>query len=290
MRYFGAHVSSAGGHQNAIKAAEKFQINSIQTMPSAPMRWATKEIPEEQIEAFVNEQKNSVVKKLLVHGIYLINLARKDKKLFHLSKMSLATYMNYLHNLRKAINENGNELDLLGATFHPGSAKDLTPEKGIERISYGIDWIFENSEGNEMLLLETSAGAGEIMGDTLGELTAMREGVKQKDRVGYVLDTQHMWASGYDWKNDLEGVVKKIDNELGLENVKCIHLNDSMPELGSHKDRHANLGKGEIGIDTIKRIVNHSKLKKIPFILETPALKEEKSMGEEIKKLEKLID
>ncbi len=285
MRFLGAHVTSAGGHENAIVQAEKFGLNSIQTMPTAPMRWATKDVPMEQIEAFVKAQKGSVVKKLLVHGIYLINLARSDSQMFHLSKMSVATYLKYLEQLGELAEQNGNDLDILGATFHPGSAKDLSPEDGVKRISEGLNWILEQVPGKQMLLLESSAGAGNIMGDTLEELAAMREGVEDKNRVGYVLDTQHMFVSGYDWRNNLDEIVEKIDSILGLEWVRCFHLNDSMMAFNSHKDRHENIGKGEIGEEAIKGILNHPKLKNIPFILETPALKSDLTMGGEIERL-----
>lgn len=290
MRYLGAHVSSAGGHENAIFQAEKFGINSIQTMPTAPMRWATKDVPMEQIEAFVKAQKGSVVKKLLVHGIYLINLARSDKQMFHLSKMSVVTYLKYLEQLGELAEKNGNDLDILGVTFHPGSAKDLTPEEGVARISQGLNWILEQVPGKQMLLLESSAGAGNIMGDTLEELAAMREGVEDKSRVGYVLDTQHMFVSGYDWRENLDEIVGQIDSILGLEWVRSFHLNDSMMEFNSHRDRHDNLGQGKIGMEAMKALVNHPKLKNIPFILETPALKSDETTGPEIERLMEIAE
>jgi deoxyribonuclease-4 len=289
-RYIGAHVSCAGGQQNAIKTAEKHQINSIQIMPSAPMRWATKLIPDEKIIPFIEAQKYSVVKKVLVHDIYLINLARKDKQKFHLSKMSLVTSLSYIQRVMELAEENGNDLDMLGVTFHPGSALDLTPEEGIKRISYGIDWIFDKVPGEGMLLLETSAGAGNVMGDSLEEMAAMRDGVQDKDRVGYVLDTQHMFVSGYDWRSDIDGVVQKVDSILGLDMVKAIHLNDSLTPFDSHKDRHANLGEGEIGLDAMRAIINHPKLKHIPMMLETPAMKKPETMKVEIENFKGLVN
>ncbi len=286
MRYFGAHVTSAGGHENAIKQGVKFGINSIQTMPTAPMRWALKDVPIEQVEAFVKEQKGSGVTKLLMHCIYLINLARKDSQMFHLSKMSLVTYLKYAQEVMSRV---GGEMEVLGVTFHPGSAKDLTPQEGILRISEGLNWVLNEVPGQSMLLLESSAGSGNIMGDTLEELAAMREGVDQKKRVGYVLDTQHMFVSGYDWRSNLEEIVKLIDEVLGIDNVKSFHLNDSMMEFGSHRDRHENIGKGKIGLEAMTNLINHPKLKHIPFILETPALKSDSTMGEEIETLRGLV-
>ncbi|MCA9375085.1 deoxyribonuclease IV [Candidatus Dojkabacteria bacterium] len=287
MRYLGAHVSASGGLANSIKNGETLGVNSIQTMFSAPMRWALKEIPQEQIDEMAAAQKDSGVKKLLIHGIYLINLARKDKQMFHLSKMSLVSHLDALWRLEKAVNKIGGDLGILGLTFHPGSAKDLTPEEGVKRISYGLNWVLDKVEGG-MLLLESSAGSGNIMGDTLEELRNMYDGVEDKGRVGYVLDTQHMFVSGYDWRNNLDDIVDQIDNVLGLENVKCFHLNDSMKPFDSHRDRHANLGEGEIGIDAIKAIVNHPRLSSIPFILETPALKTLDGSIEEMNRLKEI--
>jgi deoxyribonuclease-4 len=289
MRYFGAHVSASGGHQNAIKNGEKYRLNTIQLMPSAPMRWSTKEIDMKEVEALVTEQMNSGVKKILTHGIYLINLARQEKQKFHLSKMGVLTYQNYIGNVIETAENMGSDLEVIGNTFHPGSAQDLSQEEGVKRISEGINWILERCHPKGMLLLESSAGAGKVMGDTLEELTQMRAGTEQKERVGFVLDTQHMFVSGYDWRNDLEGILKKIEETIGLENVHAFHLNDSKTAFESHRDRHENIGEGEIGIEAMKNLINHPKLRDIPMILETPALKSEKTMGEEIEKVKGML-
>lgn len=286
MRYLGAHVSAAGGLKNAIKNGKELGVNSIQTMFSAPMRWSLNEIAQEQIEAMAKEQVDSGVKKILFHGVYLINLARKEKQKFHLSKQSIQMHLDGAWRLEQAIKEVGGDSEILGVTFHPGSAKDLTPKEGVARISQGLNWILDKVDGG-MLLLESSAGAGNIMGDTLEELAAMREGVEQKERVGYVLDTQHMFVSGYDWRNDLTQIVENIDKTLGLEHLKAFHLNDSMKPFDSRRDRHEVLGKGEIGEKAIKELLNHPKFKDIPFILETPALKSMDTAKEEVDTLKK---
>ena len=288
MRYLGAHVSAAGGLENSIKNGVELGVNSIQTMFSPPMRWAMKAVEDDQIEAFVEAQRDSGVEKLLIHGIYLINLARQDKQMFHKSKVSLQNHLEAIWKIEKLSRKKGNDhFEALGVTFHPGSAKDCTPEEGVQRIAYGLDWILERVEGG-MILLESSAGAGNIMGDTLEELAEMREFTEQKDRVGYVLDTQHMFVSGYDWRNDLEDIIAKIENTIGFEHLKCFHLNDSKQPFNSHKDRHENLGDGEIGMDAITALVNHPKLKDIPFILETPALKDMKTAKAEVEVLQNL--
>jgi len=286
--YLGIHVSSAGGIQNAIKNGEKYGVNTIQMMPTAPMRWATKLIPDEDINNFVNELENSNIKKILVHGIYLTNLARKDKKLFHLGKMGLVVYLDFVEKVGKEIKKRGMDSEILGVCFHPGSQQDLDYKESLERISQGMQWVLDEVKGDQKLLIETTAGTGKNIGRDFKELVKIRNGVKDKKRVGYVVDTQHTFAAGYDWVNNFDGVVKDIENILGLEKVKSIHLNDSVPGLGTNKDRHANLGEGKIGKDTFKKILGYEKFKEIPFILETPAMKSPKTIEEEVRVLRKL--
>lgn len=272
MRYLGAHVSASGGLKNAIANGEALGVNSIQTMFSAPMRWSVKDIPDEQVESMALAAAQSSIKKILFHGVYLINLARKDKQMFHMSKLSLLTHLSASAKLAAGIKAEGGDCEVLGVTFHPGSAKDLTPEEGVERISQGLNWVLDQLEGG-MILLESSAGSGNVLGDKLEELAAMREGVKDKERVDFVLDTQHMFVSGYDWRNDLEKIVINIEATIGFKNLKAMHLNDSMKPFDSHKDRHTNLGEGEIGEEAIKQLLNHPKFINLPFLLETPSLK-----------------
>lgn len=286
--YLGAHVSSAGGIENAIKEAEKYKINSIQMMPTAPMRWVTKDIQEEDIKKFVDELEKSDVKKILIHGIYLTNLARKDKQLFHLGKMGLVVYLRFAERVGEEIRRRKIDSEILGVCFHPGSQKELNAEESLERIIYGIDWVLNEVPGKQKLLIETTAGSGNNMGDTLEELIEMRKGVKEKERVGFVCDTQHMFASGYDWKNNMEGVIKEINEKIGIENVKAVHINDSMADFNSHKDRHADLGEGKIGKESFKKILKS--LPSMPFILETPSLKSSDTMEREILKLKKLAE
>ena len=286
--YLGIHVSSSGGIQNSIRNAQKYGVNTIQMMPTAPMRWVTKPIPEEEINKFVDELEKSMVKKILIHGIYLTNLAREDKQLFHLGKMGLAIYLDFAQKVSNQIQKRKIDTEILGVCFHPGSQKELAYEDSLERISYGIQWVLDEVKGDQQLLIETTAGTGSNLGRNFTELNIMRKGVKNKERVGFVLDTQHTFASGYDWVNNLKGVLEDLDRELGIENVKSIHLNDSLAECGSNKDRHANIGKGKIGEKAIREILNHPKLNNIPFILETPALKNEKTIFEEVRELIKL--
>lgn len=281
-------MSSSGGIQNSIRNGEKFGVNSIQMMPTTPMRWVTKPIPEEDIVLFLDELGKSSVTKILLHGIYLTNLAREDKQLFHLGKMGLVVYLDFAERVAKGIKERKIDSEILGVCFHPGSQKELSYEDSLERISYGMQWVLDEVKGTQKLLVETTAGTGGNLGRSFTELRLIREGVKSKDRVGFVVDTEHTFASGYDWVNNQKGIVEDLDTQVGIENVKAIHLNDSMVECGSNKDRHANLGEGKLGEKAISNILHEPKFKNIPFILETPALKSEKTISAEVKKLKEL--
>ncbi len=286
--YLRIHVSSSGGIQNSIVNGEKYGVNSIQIMPTAPMRWATKQITDEQIDVFLDTLERSSIKKILIHGIYLTNLARKDKQLFHLGKMGLVVYLDFAEKVAKGIKERKIDSEILGVCFHPGSQKELSYEDSLERISYGMQWVLDEVKGTQKLLIETTAGTGGNLGRNFTELKLMREGVKDTNRVGFVMDTEHTYASGYDWVNNFDGVVEDMDRELGIQNVKAIHLNDSMVECGSNKDRHANLGEGKLGENTISKILHYKRFKDTPFILETPALKGDATIPDEVKMLMKL--
>ncbi|MGI5898059.1 MAG: deoxyribonuclease IV [Candidatus Dojkabacteria bacterium] len=286
--YLGIHVSSSGGMENTIKNGDKYGVNSIQMMPTAPMKWVTKPVPDEQILSFVDALEESNVKKILIHGIYLTNLARKNKQLFHLSKMGLVVYLDFAEKVTKLIKKRKIDAEILGVCFHPGSQKELSYEDSLERISYGIQCVLDQVKGTQKLLIETTAGTGSSLGRNFTELKNMRDGVKDKKRVGFVVDTQHTYASGYDWVNNMDGVLEDMDRELQIENVKAIHLNDSMADCSSNKDRHADLGKGKLGSKTISNILSNKNLKNIPFILETPSLKTSEGTMSEVKMLKKL--
>jgi deoxyribonuclease IV len=288
--YLGIHVSSSGGIQNSIKNGQKYGVNSIQMMPTAPMRWITKPIEDEDISNFIIELEKSDIKKILIHGIYLTNLARKDKQLFHLGKMGLVVYLDFAQRVAKEIKKRKIDCEILGVCFHPGSQQELSYEDSLERISYGIQWVLNEVKGDQKLLIETTAGTGSNLGRNFTELRLIREGVKEKGRVGYVLDTQHTFASGYNWVNNFDGVVEDLERELGIENIKSIHLNDSMADCGSNKDRHADLGKGKIGTESFRKILKYPKFKNIPFILETPALKKNETIPAEVEVLRTLAD
>ncbi len=279
MRYFGCHVSSSGGLANALKNGDELGVNTIQIHPSPPQKWISKNFPKDCEKAFLDQKKTSGVKKVFFHGIYLINLANPDPQKFHLSKTSLVHYLDLLA-----------RIDGQGVIFHVGSMKDQEDEaEGYKQIVSGVNWILEEAANNSTLLLEVAAGSGKVIGSRMEELARIYEKVALKERLGFALDTQHMWASGYNFQENLEEIISQVDSVLGLDKVHAIHLNDSKTECGSRKDRHENLGKGLIGEAALRAVINHPKLKNIPFILETPALKDMESAKIEVEVLRQMI-
>ncbi|MCB0334163.1 MAG: deoxyribonuclease IV, partial [Bdellovibrionales bacterium] len=157
------------------------------------------------------------------------------------------------------------------------------------RVVQAIDEVMKRADHDGRLILEVAAGSGKIIGADMNELRRIYDGLFDSSRVGFGLDTQHMWASGYDFQNNLEGIVSHIESIFGLSNVWCVHLNDSKVGLGSKRDRHENIGEGMIGKEALTAFLNHPKLSDIPFVLETPALKEMETAKKEVNKVKGLL-
>ena len=278
----GCYVSSAGGLYKIIEKSKFLGIHTVMTHPSPPQKWNSKPFEDKVADQF-NTEKSKFEYDLNVffHGIYLINLASLGKKNYHLSKLSI------LHHLRLLIQING-----VGVVFHPGSFKDTVNEdEGFEQISKGINWIFENLDvepkSENILLLECSAGSGRVVGSKFEDLARIYVRIENKFKkyVGFCLDTQHMFASGYDIVNNLEDVLSKADSCLDFKKINLIHLNDSKTELGSNKDRHENLGNGLIGNIGLRNFVNHKLVRDKFIVMETPALESLEGAKQEIEKL-----
>ncbi len=275
-RYFGAHVSCAGGLVNAAKAAIELGINTIQIHPSPPQRWNSQPFAAGVEDEFNATREGSCLEKVFFHAIYLINMATPDPQKFHFAKTSLLNYLDLSARIGGA-----------GVIFHVGSMKDQPDEaEGYDRVVSGLNWVLERAPAKSRLIMEVAAGSGSIIGDRVEELELIYSQLERKELAGFGLDTQHMWASGYDLATDLEGVIKNVDQSLGLDKVWSIHLNDSKTELASKKDRHENIGDGLIGEAALRRVFTHPKLQSIPFILETPALATIDGARSEIQKLE----
>lgn len=278
-RYFGAHVSAAGGLKNAVTAAVELGINTIQVHPSPPQRWNTTPFAQGAEEPFNLAREGTCLEKVFFHAIYLINMATPDNVKFQNAKVSLLNYLDFNARIGGS-----------GVIFHVGSMKDQEDDAvGYDRVVSGLNYIMEKAPDNARLILEVAAGAGSVIGDKVEELGMIYGQLERKENVGFGLDTQHMWASGYDFQNHLEDVIENVESSLGLDKVWSIHLNDSKTALESRKDRHENIGDGLIGREALEKVFTHKKLAHIPFILETPALESLEGARSEIEKLREFL-
>jgi len=273
-RLYGCHVSASGGLENALKAGDQLGVNTIQIHSVPPQRWNSKPSAPGVESAYLKGLEATKVKKIFFHGIYLINLATADPKNLKLSTLSLVHSLDLLQRMKAE-----------AVIFHLGSLKELDEATGFKQAAEAIDEALTLAPGPGKLLLEVAAGGGKVVGAKMEELRRIYDLVRQSDRIGFALDTQHMWASGYNWQENLEGIVLEIDRVFGLDRVGMIHLNDSMTEFSSRKDRHANLGEGLIGEAALRSVFCHPKLAGIPFILETPAMKSMETAKGEAEKL-----
>ena len=291
MKYLGAHISSAKNFELIPYIANATGITAMQTYVTNPQRWATKPVEDERAEILFKRVHKTAIKHIFLHSIYLINLANiTNKQNFHLSKVSLATYLDFMHTFNQIAKAYNSDIRIKGVVLHPGSAKGAKDnDEAIKSVQYGINWVLEKTPKDSIILIENTAGSGQIIGDTLEELQAIIQGIDDKSRIKFCIDTQHIFASGYDIKDNLNTVLNKIDKTIGLDNVELFHLNDSMTDFGSHKDRHQNLGEGQIGIDTFKKLLNDSRLDGKSFVLETPALGNPETAIKEIKKMLGLV-
>ncbi|MCB0319346.1 MAG: deoxyribonuclease IV [Bdellovibrionales bacterium] len=275
ISYFGAHVSVSGGLEKAIENASALGVNSIQIHPSPPQRWNRNPYPPGYEEKFLELKARSSIEKVFFHAIYLINLVSPERDKVEQAKDSLAHYLDLLGRIQGD-----------GVIVHVGSLKDEPDDlAGFQRAAVAIDEILARTPESSRLILEVSAGSGRIVGARFEELREIYNRVQAKQRLGFGLDTQHMWASGYDIKDDLEGVMSSIGEVFGFEKVWSIHLNDSKTELASKKDRHENLGDGLIGEPALRTMLARPEFQSIPWILETPALKEMETAKAETQKL-----
>ncbi|MDY5845993.1 MAG: deoxyribonuclease IV [Bariatricus sp.] len=271
----GTHMSIAGGLAKTAKNVVKMEANTMQIFSRNP-RGSNFKIPtEKEREEFQRIRKEQEFGPLLAHAPYTMNLASPKPEVYEFACT--------------VIREDVARMDGLGIenmVFHPGSHTGIGAEAGIRNIIAGLDQAITGEE-QITVLLETMTGKGTEIGDRFEQLKEIRDGVRHPERLGICLDTCHVFAAGYDIVNDLDGVLEEFDRVLGLKLLRAIHLNDSMMPFGSHKDRHATIGNGEIGLEALLRVMKHPALKEIPFYLETPL--DDDGHKEEIKMLRSKI-
>lgn len=261
----GCHLSIGKGFSKTLDEAESLGINAIQIFSHNASSWRMKEITGEIATSFQQRFARSSVEFIVIHTMYLLNLASPDDALYDRSILSLE------EEIRRA-----GILGIDQIVTHIGAHKGSGIEAGIAHIITAFDHVLASDVAREYpsvrVLLEDTAGGGTTMGTKFSELGAIIDGLDDPSRVGICLDTCHAFAAGYELRTPagLQETLDEFDREIGLDHLELIHLNDSKFSLGSRHDRHAHIGSGEIGIAGISQVFNHPSLRDLPFILETP--------------------
>ena len=274
MLNIGCHLSISYGFEAIIKQALSIGANTFQFFTRNPRGFKAKDIDELDIKNFLTVAKENNFAKVLAHAPYTLNPCSADESVRVLAKNI------FIDDLRRMEFIPGNMYN-----FHPGSHVGQGVKTGIKFITNLLNEILK-PEQTTTVLLETMAGKGSEIGSRFEELKTIIEEIDLKEKIGVCFDTCHVYDAGYDIVNDLDGVLEQFDKHIGLDNLKAVHLNDSLNAFASHKDRHQKIGQGSIGTKAIEQIINNKYLSKLPFYLETP--NEIDGYAEEIKLLKSL--
>ena len=256
----GAHVSPAGGVAKAVERGVDRGCHAIQIFNQNPRAWKPREYPDDEVEAFHAAMDGSDVEALLIHAVYLLNCASEDPEIREKSLNSLISSLDA-----------GDRLGAHAVVLHPGSAKQGDVGKAIERAGEVIAEALKETDRCP-LHLENTAGAGGTLGRSFTELAALVEAAGGDERIGLCLDSCHLFASGYDIRT-IEGLTTTLDEcveKVGTERLGSLHLNDSQTPLGSNRDRHADVGEGEIGPEGCSVFLSEPRFDGLPCVLETP--------------------
>ncbi|MCM8801045.1 MAG: deoxyribonuclease IV [Candidatus Omnitrophica bacterium] len=258
----GVQVSISDKIYESIDKAKSLGCNTMQIFSRNPRQWRQGKLNTKDIEEFRKRVKDLKIFPVFVHISYLINLASPYNKLY---RDSIKAYI-----------EDIKESESLGVDYivsHMGNHKKSGEDFGINRLIEALNIILDKTkDSNVKILLENTSGSGSWLGYKFEHQKEIIDKIENKNRIGICLDTCHAYSAGYDLAKEegLEDILFQIDNLIGLNRLKLIHLNDSKDRLGSKKDRHEDIGKGKIGLEGFRRIINHKKLRDLPFILETP--------------------
>lgn len=258
MFRIGCHLSSSKGFLAMAEQAEAIGANTFQFFTRNPRGGRAKELNREDIAAYAEYATEHGIGQILAHAPYTINACAKDERVREFARETMADDLRRLQYLPDC-----------KYNFHPGSHVGEGAELGIKKIAEILNTIMFK-EQTTMVLLETMAGKGTEVGRNFAELRAVMDKVELSDKIGVCLDTCHVYDGGYDIVTDLDGVLEEFDRMIGLDRLYAIHLNDTKNVLGSHKDRHERIGEGNLTLEGIVRIINHPRLRQLPFYLETP--------------------
>lgn len=274
MLTIGCHMTVAKGFEKMGLTAVKIGANTLQFFTRNPRGSKAKELDQKDIAAFRLLMNEHHFGKILAHAPYTLNPASSNG---HTREFALETLRDDLIRMESLP---GNYYN-----FHPGSHVGGGVQTGIDLISDALNQILFPNQST-IVLLETMAGKGSEIGGSFQELRRIIDGVELQEKLGICLDTCHVSDGGYDIAGRLDQVLEEFDHVIGLSRLKAVHLNDSLNPLGSHKDRHANIGKGTLGLEAFERMINHPVLRDLPFYLETP--NDDDGHGEEIALLKSL--
>ncbi len=268
----GAHVSPAGGLPKAIERGVARGCRSIQIFNQSPRMWKPSVYREEDVAAFRQAMADSPIDAVVIHAVYLLNCASEDRDI------RAKTLTSLTHSLRV-----GQAIGAAGVILHPGSALKGHVGEAVKRAGKTIAAALADSEGCE-LHLEDTAGAGGTLGRSFQELAGLIEAAGGDERLGVCLDSCHLLASGYDIRTakGMDSVLRQAKRELGARRIRSLHLNDSQTPLGSNRDRHANLGKGELGEQGCEAFLSAPGIQRLPCVLETPGENREGPSAEEV--------
>ena len=254
----GCHLSASNGFLHMAKETISLGGNTFQFFTRNPRGAGARAINQSDIEKFLKFKEENGIGTILAHAPYVLNPCSASEETRELAVRLFADDIKRMEYIPESY-----------YNFHPGSHLKQGVEKGIEYISKMLNTTLKK-EQTTTVLLETMAGKGSEVGSKFEELRMIIDRTKLDGKLGVCLDTCHVYDAGYDIVNNLDGVIAEFDRIIGLERLKAIHLNDSKNPFVSHKDRHEKIGEGSIGLDAVKRIINHPKLKDLPFFLETP--------------------
>ncbi len=258
----GAHVSAAGGVEKSVKRALDIDAECIQIFASSPRTWKFKPIAEENASKFRAAASEASLGPTVLHASYLVAIGSSDPALVERSIQSLINHL-----------QASEQLGALGLIFHPASHKGRGYDAIFDQFVSNVQTVLEAAPGESLLMLETSAGSGDHVGSKFEELGKLIKAV-DSPRVAVCLDTQHVWAAGYNIvdKDGLDATMDEFDRDIGLELLRSVHANDSMRELGSSVDRHDNIGDGQIGEAGFVNVMSHPAFQDVPFYLEVPGV------------------
>ncbi|PJB00888.1 MAG: deoxyribonuclease IV [Ignavibacteria bacterium CG_4_9_14_3_um_filter_36_18] len=262
----GAHTSAQGGVSKAVELAERLGFTAMQIFSKNNNRWAANQLDEKEVALFKEKLSASNIKFVVVHDSYLINLCSSNEELLNKSRDA---YVDELMRCEK--------LGIKHLNFHPGAYGTLGEEKGIQLVADSLNFAHAKTPDIKVSsMIELTAGQGTSLGYSFGQVKKIIDLVEDKCRVSVCIDTAHIFAAGYNIRDasEYKKVIKEFDDVIGLETLKCIHMNDSKKPLGSRVDRHEHIGKGFIGLEGFANIMNDKKIARVPKILETPKGKE----------------